>query len=176
MGEPSPICPRCGFQLSACSEILGNTAPALDFLLDPGTILPEGTAEQLAPAYKKLQGRFPQVSLTLCFVELNPPLKVNELAFWLMNVAPNPSHERAWCIVVVFDVARFEVGLAPGYGIEPFLKPKAWAELLERAALSAHQGDWPTTLKTAIEDMIPLLEEAKRDTIARARRAAAHKP
>jgi hypothetical protein len=171
MAEALESCPRCGFQLSACSEILGNQAPTLDFLLDPGQVLPEETAAQLAPAYEKLQHKFPQISLSLCFVELNPPFKVNELAFWLINAAPDASDDRAWKIVLVFDVVKYEAGLASGYGIEPFVKETGWTTLLEETNAAAHQGDWASALSPMILGIIPLLEEAKSDAIARSKNA-----
>ena len=142
MAEALESCPRCGFQLSACSEILGTQAPSLDFLLDPGQVLPEETAAQLAPAYAKL-----------------------------INVAPDASDDRAWKIVLVFDVVKYEAGLASGYGIEPFVKETGWTTLLEETNAAAHQGDWASALSPMILGIIPILEQAKSDAIARSKNA-----
>ena len=172
MGEALESCPRCGFRLDACSDVLGTHAPALDFLIDPGNILPESANGQLAPIHQELQKKFPQVSLSLCLIELNPPFKVNELAFWLINVAPDSNADRAWKIVLVFDVAKHEAGLASGYGIEPFIKPTTWTELLTKTNAEAHRSDWTSALELLVNEAIPLLEDAKREATTRTKKAS----
>ena len=172
LADELPSCSSCGFRLDACSEILGAQAPQLEFLLDPGSCLPDGSAEQLAPLYQKLQKKFPQLALCLCFVELNPPLKPNELAFWLMNVAPEATDRRAWTVTIVFEVSRFEAGLSPGYGIEPFIKPEAWSTFLGEVTTKAHAEGWVPALEDLLKGMQPILQEARRKVSRRTRKIA----
>jgi hypothetical protein len=132
--SPEPACPTCGFTGAHTMPMFGKAAPAMTQILDVENVWTAAQRKALEKELAQMRQLFPQIHWCLLSVKLPPQADMRLFGFWFFNVSPVAADEdpdqRAWTILLTIDTEQQQLGLTPGYYIEPFLADDEWEKLL----------------------------------------------
>jgi hypothetical protein len=132
--SPEPSCPTCGFTGAHTMPMFGSTAPAMREILDAENVWTAVQKKALEKELAKMRRLFPQIHWCLLSVKLPAHADMRLFSFWFFNVSPvavdEDPEQRAWTILLTMDVANQQLGITPGYYIEPFLADDEWEKHL----------------------------------------------
>lgn len=114
--------------------MFGSTAPAMGEILDVEKVWTAAQKKVLEKEIAQMRRLFPQIHWCLLSVKLPAHADLRLFGFWFFNVSPIATDEdpeqRAWTILLTIDTEQQQLGLTPGYYIEPFLADDEWEKLL----------------------------------------------
>lgn len=114
--------------------MFGSTAPAMREILDAENVWTAVQKKALEKELAKMRRLFPQIHWCLLSVKLPAHADMRLFSFWFFNVSPvavdEDPEQRAWTILLTMDVANQQLGITPGYYIEPFLADDEWEKHL----------------------------------------------
>lgn len=160
-------CPGCKMNLSRAAALLGPV-PRLEMgISDDTQALDERDRRRLHKKIKRLETRFPQITVqVICHsfpVEHPFPLYV----FWVFNMGgiSKATHTAGdnHTILLALDPVVGKSALMLGYGLEPFLSEPALNHLLEVAEPAWNDKLWAEGIGIVLEGLEPLLESAARE-------------
>ena len=157
-------CPRCGFDALRAVEQFAFTPPVMERVMDQVGVIDDGLKKEIDAAVLKVQKRFPQVDFHFCIAELDDPIKLPELGFWMMNACllrdGQVESDRAWSMLVLIDVKRGLVSITPGYAIEAFFEDSGWENILRELSEDLAAGDYRAAIIYFLKSAECLLLEA----------------
>lgn len=162
--EADDQCQRCGFDAYRVVQQFPYTPPVMERFMDNACIADEKLVNDINRVVDKIIGRFPQLGLYFCTVELDDPVSLPEFGFWMMNACQlqdgQEEKDRAWSILLLLDVKRGLVSLTPGYAIEAFMEDSRWEDALRSVSASLAAGDYRSALLDYLDRVDALLRES----------------
>lgn len=167
--EDSAQCPNCQFDAHRCVEKFPFDAPVMQRWMDNAKVFNAAARSEIDHLIERLVRQFPQVSLTICTVELDDPVSLPEFGFWMMNACRlqegQGEENRAWRILLLMDVKRELLALTPGYAIEAFMNDADWQDALKMMIPDMIAKDYRTSLSGFVKDATQLLRKSAQDVI-----------
>ena len=170
LSRPPDECPRCGYSGHVAMARFPYAAPAMERFIDPVGYLSEDGRDKIDRSLAVLKRKFPQVSFSICIVDLVEETDPREFGFWMFNASKvRDEHEkvsRPWTILLLIDDQNGRASVTPGYAIEPFLDDEDWGIVLEMERDYFFEKDYETGVLRFLEGAGRILKEGA----ARARR------
>lgn len=119
-------------------------------------------AGRIRKKIRRLQRRFPQLTLQLVMHGFPREHPFSMHAFWLFNAGAFANSERRGqenhALLILIDPYRKESAIVPGYGLEPLLGQEALDHLLEMSGPAFLSSKWQLGLEVLLEGLERLLE------------------
>lgn len=145
-------------------KMFGKAAPAMTQILDVENVWTAAQQKFLEKEIAKMRRLFPQIHWCLLSVSLPPQSDLRLFGFWFFNVSPLAAEEqaeqRAWTILLTMDVAQKQIGITPGYCIEPLLADDEWEKLLLTLRTAWIKADAIAGYRTFFHELTQLLTRA----------------
>ena len=169
--EDSEQCPNCKFDAHRAVEQFPFQPPVMQRWMDNAKVLDEIAKQEIDYLINRLVKQFPQVSLSICTVELDDSIDLPEFGFWMMNACPlkegQQAKDRAWRILLLVDVKREMISLTPGYSVEAFMNDADWQDALKMMIPDMIAGDYRASLSGFVKDAIELFRKSAQDVIVK---------
>lgn len=127
------FCPSCGFMGEHTMSIFPVSAPPLDEIGDHAGLFEPREKEVIQRAIQAMRKRFPQIQWKIVTANLERKDATGLFAFWLLNVSPLGSAEKAgdrrWTVLIVITPTG-EIAFVPGYSVEVWLSGQDWTQLI----------------------------------------------
>lgn len=167
--EDSLKCPNCQFDAHRSVEKFPFDPPVMERWMDNAKLFNAAARGEIDQFIDRLERQFPQVSLTICTVELDDPVSLSEFGFWMMNACRlqegQGEENRAWRILLLMDVKRELLSLTPGYAIEAFMNDADWQDALKMMIPDMIAKDYRTSLSGFVKDANQLLRKSAQDVM-----------
>jgi len=74
-------------------------------------------------AFAKLISLYPDLSISLCYLEISPQLKLSVFGFWMLNqsITQTNLHKRANTILIIYDPQHNNFSITKGLALDPYL-------------------------------------------------------
>jgi len=178
LSEAVDECPRCGYSGHAAVAKFPFVAPPLDHFIDPVGYLSEGARGKIDKALESLKQRFPQVSLSVCIIDLVEDTDPREFGFWMFNASQVRDEQekasRPWTILLMIDDQNGRASVTPGYAIEPFLNEEDWESLLRMERKHFFAKDYETGVLRFIDGAGQILKEGAARVLRRTRKKSSY--
>ncbi len=118
-------CGFCGFTAQTCVQRYPFVPPPLDRFVDPDSALEPGERKVLNKALNRFEKRFPQVTVTVCVMQLPEGTDGREFGYWYLNRSlprnPEERKRRQHHMLVIVDRSSHSVSVTVGYGLDCIL-------------------------------------------------------
>ena len=162
-------CNFCGFSAHLCVQRYPFTPPALDRFVDPDGSLSPADRRSLSRAIRRLEKRFPQITVTVASMSLPESVDGREFGYWFLNRSATKNDEEArrrlHHILVLIDRTSSTVSITVGYGLDCFLDDQFLFTSLDRVSTVFRRrgatGGICAWLKHISNELLPVQREAK---------------
>jgi hypothetical protein len=118
-------------------------APPMELLMDQANCWDASQQKKLLARVSELRRKFPQIHWCLLTIELPKESRLRLFNFWFFNVSPlhenETAEQRAWTILLTFDVANYRLAVMPGYQVEPLLADDGWERIMVTMKKNHHE-------------------------------------
>ncbi|MGB2010330.1 MAG: TPM domain-containing protein [Akkermansiaceae bacterium] len=167
--EDAKACPNCQFDAHRVIENFPFDPPVMQRWMDNAKVFDGAAKREVDHLIDRLVKQFPQVSLSICTVELDDPVSLSEFGFWMMNACRlqegQGEENRAWRLLLIIDVKRELLSLTPGYAVEAFMNDADWQDALKMMIPDMIAKDYRTSLAGFVKDAIQLLRKSAEDVM-----------
>jgi uncharacterized membrane protein YgcG len=167
--ERADQCPNCQFDAQRSVEQFSFQPPVMQRWMDNAKVFDQAARQEVDQMIDRIIKQFPQVSLSICTVELDDPISLSEFGFWMMNACGfedgQSEEQRAWSILLLIDVKRKLLSLTPGYAIEAFMDDADWQETLKMMVPDMIADDYRLSLRGFVKDASQLLRKSAQDVM-----------
>jgi uncharacterized membrane protein YgcG len=174
LAEAPKECPRCGFSGHVAVAKFPFAAPPLEVFIDPVGYLSEDARAKIEKSLFSLKKRFPQVSLSICIIDLVAESDPREFGFWMFNASKVRNEQekvdRPWTILLLIDDQNGRASVTPGYAIEPFLNDEDWDSLLWMERKHFFAKDYELGVLRFIDGAMQILKEGAARSLRRTRK------
>ncbi len=151
-------CPHCGFTAAACLARFPFEPPPLTRYIDPEQAVTAKMRKMADRAIKRLERRFPQVTVYSCILSLADGVDTREFGYWLFNRSvPQGALEeqdRPYSLLLVIDRRGRSASLTVGYGLDPFFDDYILEKSMEAGAVLMADGDYGKGIARIVEDLM----------------------
>ena len=155
-------CPACRLTFPRTAALVGALPRLAPVVADTTRQLGPGDQLKLRKRIAEIQQRFPQLALQVVMHAFPAEHPFSMHVFWLFNAGNFAGDSRRGkdnhALLLALDPTRGEAALMPGYGLEPFLKPKTLDHLLELAGPAWESGRWADGISGVLDGLDQLLE------------------
>jgi uncharacterized membrane protein YgcG len=151
-------CPHCGFTAAACLARFPFEPPPLTRYIDPEQVLTAKMRKQADRAIKRLERRFPQVTVHTCLLSLAEGVDTREFGYWLFNRSvPQGSLEeqhRPYSLLLIIDRRSRTASLTVGYGLDPFFDDYVLEKSMDEGAALMADDEYGLGIARIIDDLM----------------------
>ncbi len=152
--EHQEECPRCGFSLPKLEGWFGAIPRLSPGISDNAALFRPAEHRRVERQIARFRRIFPQISMHLVTINLNPGDNLSLYTFWIFNrsgicndMAPGAGNRN---ILMIIDAYNQRTCLTAGYGLEPFIGERHLAAIGAAAAADLREGRYAAGAIAAI--------------------------
>ena len=134
----SENCAFCGFSAQICMQRYPFSPPPLTRIVDPDGSVKPVEAKKMTKAIARLEKRFPQITVSVCVMNLPEGVDGREFGYWYLNRGEvhdeREMRRRMHHLLLIVNRTNHTVSVSVGYGLDCFLHDQFLHRTLERTA------------------------------------------